>query len=196
MGIIFDKHHTFKNHVDVITRKISKSVGIIFKLLKYLIWEIIKKLYYSLINPFLLYVIEVWHGTYANITNNIFILQKKACRAIHNLSFNTHTTEYFKNAKNLKLTDLYESQISKHMLKILNLNANILPRHSDIHNYHTINNHKFIAPKCNMRKSEMSLNFKSIKVWNMHPADICTSNSLNVFMDNLRNYFITVHITE
>ena len=69
------------------------------------------------------------------------------------------------------------------MFKCLNLNANILPKHSDIHNYSTGNNNKFIAPKCNMKKQEMSINFKSIKVWN-----ISTSNSLNVFMDNLRNY--------
>ena len=73
--------------------------------------------------------------------------------------------------KILKLTDLYESQIPNHMFKCLNLNANILPKHSDIHNYSTRNN-KFIAPKCNMRKSEMSIDFKSIKVWNKLPADI------------------------
>ena len=41
-GIIFDKHLTFKNHVDVIARKISKSVDILFKLSKYLPLEIIK----------------------------------------------------------------------------------------------------------------------------------------------------------
>ena len=34
LGIIFDKHLTFKCHVDVIARKISKSVGILFKLSK------------------------------------------------------------------------------------------------------------------------------------------------------------------
>ena len=42
-----------------------------------------------------------------------------------------------------------------------------------------------------MRKSEMSINFKSIEVWNKLPADIRTSDSLNVFMDNLRNYFLS-----
>ena len=47
----------------------------------------------------------------------------------------------------------------------------------------------------NMRKSEMSINFKSIKVWNKLPADICTADSLNVFMDNLRNY-TSSHDTE
>ena len=66
------------------------------------------------------------------------------------------------------------------MFKCLNLNENILPKHSNIHNYSTRNNNKFIAPKCNMRKSEMSINFKSIKVWNKLPADIRTSDSLNV----------------
>ena len=56
-GIIFDKHLTFKHHVDVIARKISKSVGILFKLSKSLPLEIIKALYYSLINLFWLYIV-------------------------------------------------------------------------------------------------------------------------------------------
>ena len=53
-------------------------------------------------------------------------------------------------------------------------------KQSDIHNYSTRNNNKFIAPKCNMRKSEMSINFKSIKVWKKLTPDICTSESSNV----------------
>ena len=74
------------------------------------------------------------------------------------MPFDTHTEEYFKNAKIVKLTDLFESQISKHMFICFNLNANILPKHSNIHNYSTRNNYKFIVPKCNMRKSEMPIN--------------------------------------
>ena len=46
------------------------------------------------------------------------------------------------------------------MFKCFNLNANILPKHFDIHYYCTRNNNKFIAPKCNIRKSEMSVNLK------------------------------------
>ena len=62
--------------VDVIAQKIPKSVLILFKLSKYLPLEIIKT-YYSLINPFLLYGIEVSLGKYANITDKIFILKKR-----------------------------------------------------------------------------------------------------------------------
>ena len=69
------------------------------------------------------------------------------------------------------------------MFKCLNSIANTLVKHSDIHNYFTINNNNFTAPKCSMQKSEMSINFKSIKVWNKLPADIRTSDSANIFMN-------------
>ena len=79
------------------------------------------------------------------------------------------------------------------MFKCLNLYVNILPKHSDIHNYYTRSINKFIAVKCNMEKSELSINFKSIKVWNKLPADIRISDSLSVFMYNLRNYYLSRH---
>ena len=77
------------------------------------------------------------------------------------------------------------------MVKCLNLDANILPKHSDIHTYSTRTNNKFIAPKCHMKKSEMPIIFKMIKVWQKLPADVCISDSLNVFVDNSRNYFLS-----
>ena len=64
----------------------------------------------------------------------------------------------------------------------------------DIHNYNSRNNNNFTALKCNMKKSEMSTYFKSTKVWNKLPADICsTSDSLNLFMNKLRNYYLSLY---
>ena len=93
---------------------------------------------------------------------------------------------------NLKSQNKY---ICIYIFKYLNLNHNILPKHSDIRNYSTGNNNNFIAQnvtsKSNIKKSEMSTYFKGIKVWNKLPADIRTSDSLYVFMDNLRNYCLS-----
>ena len=74
---------------------------------------------------------------------------------------------------------------------MFNLKANILPKHPDIHNYDNRNDNKFIAPKCSMKKSEMFINIINIKVSKKLPADIRTSDSLNVFVDKLRNYFLS-----
>ena len=95
----------------------------------------------------------------------------------HKLTFEILYLKFYMNLKSINICS--------------NLNANILPKHSGIHNYPNRNNNKFIPPKCVMRKSEMSINFKSIKVWNKLPDDIRTSDSLNSFMDNLRNYFLS-----
>ena len=70
------------------------------------------------------------------------------------------------------------------MCKCLNLNANILPKQYDIHNYYTRNNNEFMSPKCNMKRSQMSINFKSIKA-DIPSIQLSTSDSLflNLFMD-------------
>ena len=135
----------------------------LFKLSKYLPLEIIKTLYYSLIHFYYTRELKFGIAHNANITNKIFILQKKpAGPAIICLSMLTQPNT-LKMQKNLKLTDLYESQISKHMFKCLNLNTNILPKHSDIHNYSTRNNNKYKAPKCDMKNRKCVLISKVFK---------------------------------
>ena len=42
-----------------------------------------------------------------------------------------------------------------------------------------------------MKKSEMSINFQNIKILNKLPADIRISDSLNIFMNNLRNHYLS-----
>ena len=61
------------------------------------------------------------HGTYQNNTSKIFVLQKKAIRAIkfNNLAYNEHTNAYFKCNKILKLSDQYKLQASNYVFQVL-----------------------------------------------------------------------------
>ena len=70
--------------------KVAKSIGLLYKLNRFLPETILKMLYTLLIHPYLSYgiYIEAWHGTYQNNTSKIFVLQKKAIRSINNLSNN------------------------------------------------------------------------------------------------------------
>jgi len=47
LGVTLDKHITFKYHVDNIAKKLSRSVGILYKLSHYLPLKILKKLYHT-----------------------------------------------------------------------------------------------------------------------------------------------------
>ena len=85
--------------------KVAKSIGRLYKINRFLPESILKTLYTSLIHPYLSYGIEAWHGTYQNNTSKIFILQKKAIRAINNPAYNERTKAYFKCNNILKLSD-------------------------------------------------------------------------------------------
>ena len=76
--------------------KTGMAIGLLFKLNRFLPETILKTLYTSLIHPcILIWCIEARHGTYKNHTSKIFVLQKKAIRAINNLAYNEHTNTYF-----------------------------------------------------------------------------------------------------
>ena len=95
----------FVNHINEMFMNVAKSIGLLYKLNRFLPETMAKTLYTSLIHPYLSYGIEAWHGTYQNNTSKIFVIQKKAIRAINNLAYNEHTNAYFKCNKILKLPD-------------------------------------------------------------------------------------------
>ena len=64
LGVTFDSNLTWKNHVNELCLKLSKTVGIFSKLRYYVNVDILIMLYYSLIYPFLTYGIQVWGLTY------------------------------------------------------------------------------------------------------------------------------------
>ena len=53
--------------------KVAKSIGLLYKLNRFVPETILKTLYTSLIHPYLAYGIEAWYGTYQNNTFIIII---------------------------------------------------------------------------------------------------------------------------
>ena len=74
LGLILDKNLTFKNHISYIESKVSRSVGVLFKLNSYLPNRILKMLYNSLILPYLNYGVECWYAASNYVLNKIQVL--------------------------------------------------------------------------------------------------------------------------
>ena len=74
LGIHLDRKLNFVNLITEMSIKVAKSIGLLYKLNRFLPETFLKKLYTSLIHPNLLYGIEAWHGTYQNNTSKIFLL--------------------------------------------------------------------------------------------------------------------------
>ena len=74
LGIHLDKKLHFVIHITEMSMKVAESIGLLYKLQRFLPETIFKTLYTSLINPYLSYGIEALHGTYQNNTSKIFVL--------------------------------------------------------------------------------------------------------------------------
>lgn len=73
LGVTFDSNLTWKNHVNELCLKLSKTVDTFSKLRYYVDVDIVIMLYYSQIYPFLTYSIQVWGLTYPiTKTSNYF----------------------------------------------------------------------------------------------------------------------------
>ena len=113
LGVLIDSHLTFKNHIDDLTKYISRGIGNFYKLRHYVTREILTNVYYAIIYPFLLYGITIWGSASNTLLISLHILQKKFVRlATFNDTYPvyplTHTPPLFHKLNLLTIFDTYK----------------------------------------------------------------------------------------
>ena len=81
LGIINDDNLTWKNHIDPISKIISRNAGMLTKLKHFLPENILHSLYCNLVLPYINYGI-IWGNTCKMYLDKIIKLQKWAIRTI------------------------------------------------------------------------------------------------------------------
>ena len=85
LGVHIDEHLTWKEHIAVISKKISKNIGIISRIRHLLPRHILVNLYYTLIYPYMSYCNLVWASTYRTRLTTLTTLQKRVVRIMMNV---------------------------------------------------------------------------------------------------------------
>ena len=104
LDVLIDQHLSWKRHIDFVSKKISKSVGIIAKARFYLSAKTLMTLYYSLVYLFLTYCNVAWSSTYCSNLNCIYLLQKRIVRLITKAHYLANTAPLFSH---LKVLDIF-----------------------------------------------------------------------------------------
>ena len=133
LGVIINSKLNWNYHIQTISNKISKNVGIIFRTRNNLNCNTLM-LYHSMIQPYLDYCNIVWAvgGLYLEL---LFKMQIQAIRAITFAKWNAHSDSIFEQLKILKLKQINIFQTCSFDYKSLH---NLLP--SQFRNFFTINN--------------------------------------------------------
>ena len=123
LGVIIDNNLSWKQHIDHVAIKISRTVGLICKLQHFLPRYILLTIYRSLVTPYLTYSLMAWGQAYKSYLEKLFKLQKRALRFIYFSERNQHTIPLFIDAGVLPLQFLYYELLANLMFEIRHRNA-------------------------------------------------------------------------
>lgn len=141
LGTTISSSLSWKPHVTMLCKKLSRTIGILKRLQNMLPTTILLTIYNSLFLPYLHQSILLW----GHDSGRIFKLQKRAIRLVFKKKYNAHTDPLFKANGLLKFEDIYRQASLKFYHKYTH---NQLPVYfSDMfstiheqHNYDTRNN--------------------------------------------------------
>ena len=132
----------WKHHINYITLKISKIVGIISKLRYYIPNHTLLDIYRSLISPYLTYGVVAWGNAAKVHIQKLLVLQKRALRLVNFKSFQDHAIPLFLSTYTLHVTMIYAKESAymlNDILKGMRLHK-LFTKTSKYHNYDTVNN--------------------------------------------------------
>ena len=183
-----DNHLHFRSHIDSIASKISKVVGMLFRLNDILPKEALKTLYSTLLLPHLMYGIEIWYGILKSNDDRLFKLQKKSIRAINCLPYAAHTNDYFKSMNLLKIEDLYKRRVLLYMYK-----SDLTSTRESNHNYLTRHAYDIALPLFSRSKTQRTIFYKGIILWNNLPEELKAKRTENTFKFAMKKMYIVTY---
>ena len=169
LGLTLNENLSWKPHTDKLANKISKYIGILNRLKRYLPSHILKIIYCSIIHSNLNFSILACGYNCGRLKK----LQKRAIKIISNNRYNSHTEPVMKKLEILKLEDLFKLNMLKWYF---NYKKNKLPCYfsdycvqvqSEIHNHNTRYDSQIARP-----------------VTRIHAARYCLRNHISVVINS------------
>jgi len=198
LGLTIDKQLSWKMHLNKVALKITRTNFILNKLKRFLPTEIMRIIYFSLIQCHFNFGILHWGHTIRD--NDIMSrLQKRAIRIISNSNYRCHTTPLNKKLKIIKLVDLFHLFTLKFVYNYVHKNlpsyfltSFVITRNRDIHPHNTRND-SIRYPRVKKNKTSQCVRYYFYKAWENYPDEIINkvnTHSMQGFSQYVKKFYL------
>ena len=196
LGVIIDADLKWNFHINYISAKIAKGIGVISKARKYLNKDSLITLYYSFVYPYLNYCIEVWGKCAACHLSSLLKLQKKIIRIACGSHRLDHTEPLFKALHILPLRKLYQFRVGMFMFKYNKHDLppvfdNLYTINNEIHQYSTRLATRIHIPKVRTNLLKHTIRYAGAIIWNHLYNVVPFECSLDTYRKRLKYYNLT-----
>ena len=190
LGVIIDDKLNYRKQCNDAAKKANKVLGFISRTFDHKSIDIIVPLYKSLVRPHLEYAVQLWSPSYRKDIEILERVQRRATKLIPTLKHFSYT----ERLKRLKLQSLEVRRLRGQLIevyKIINgfdkvqsrlllVDNNLLTRN---------NGFKLLGKRFRTDKAKNFFSNKIVRVWNLLPNSIVSSESINQFKNRLDKYF-------
>ena len=142
LGVFIDDKLTWKKHIDHVSKKLSRGIGVICKARRLLNLNAMKTLYHSFIYPYLMYCNHVWAVTCPTNLKGIRVLQNKIISIMTSAKRYTRLEPLYEKLGILRFDNINKFLYAKFMYKwhhkeVPSVFINCFPHIKDIHDHNT-----------------------------------------------------------
>ena len=130
--IVLSSNLKWNKHADHISKKISRAIGVMYRLKQIYPHAVLLTLYQAIICPHFIYGLLVWGSKIEN-GHPLHLLQKNALRIVANQDYIAHSEPICKALNLVKVPDMYTCAVWNFYYKLMN---NLLPIYLKIISQH------------------------------------------------------------
>lgn len=188
LGVHIDSKLKFLKHIDNTMIKLSRAVGVMFRMAHLIPLDVLKSLYFTLFYPHIIYGVTVWGKSSVTGVNRVKGIQRRALRLISAASsqqyvdFNFFTFdnifEYFTLIKFFNCIKLNGHEYFSEKISALHPSHRHVTRFADANNFNIPCYDKSVGQKFFL--------YQAVIHWNALPCDIKDQTRLGIFKKQLR----------
>ena len=193
LGVIMDDKLKFNIHINEINKKISKNIGVIYRLKQYAPISTLVAVYRSIIECYLNYCNLIFGNSFQTHISSLIISQKKAVRMITNNPPFAHSNPIFLNLNLLKVTDIYKYNLAIYMFRNIDRfsqNFRINTHNTRSGNYYTPSYQRLTLGQ------HQSIMYQAPLNWEKIPPSVKNSRSLASFKRKYKSYLVSLYSQE
>ena len=195
LGIMMDDKLTWKKHIEHISNKIAKSIGIMYRLKPFVNKETLLSLYYTLVYPYLTYCCIIWGNTCTTYLQPLRILQKRVIRMLSNVRSKEHTAPLFNQLGILNIDKLYSFTVCQFMFKyhkgdLLDVFNDMFSYNCNIHDHNTRMSTGIHIPVIRLNIAKRFIRYSGAILWNRIIGKIYINRTIYTFKRQLKRFLL------
>ena len=201
LGVVIDENVTWKAHINTISTKISKSIGILYRARLIIPRKQLNQLYFSFVYSYLNYANIAWGSTQKTKLSTLYCQQK---HAISLLSFKDQFTHSIPLFKEIGALNIYEINVFSILCLIFKCKNKACPKAFENlfslkpkNKYQLKRNWVLLKHFRKSKFSQVCINYRGPHLWNTivlrQNTDLEQSITLKLFKERLKAYLFTLN---